>query len=184
MADPLFLSLWLRDFSPLALPLYFRKTIDAFPHSRLRPGAILRVHAIDWREAPLLEEIYSEDFDSKEAAKRAQEFLHPDSGFQLEAFWDLWRWDGDWSLQPARVSIEATGPEFESDLGEHIRLDFGDESLFLPCERSDQLRPVQSNIRSLLHLAKDLETELPVGKRLLWSETDQNFVKRLQELLD
>ena len=45
---------------------------------------------------------------------------------------------------------------------EHIWIDLGREDLYLPQPRSDQLRPVQSYIRSILHLATDLEDVLTV----------------------
>jgi hypothetical protein len=43
---------------------------------------------------------------------------------------------------------------------------------------------VQSNIRSILHLADDLEEALTVERRLLWSESEDNFAERLMLLLD
>ena len=188
--DPLFLSLWLGGFSPLALPVYFRKTLEVFPFSRLSPNSFLRLWAVSFDEAPVYEAFIDGAIDPQEAAAVAQEFLHDDSCIQLETRWDLWCWDGDWSLQPSRVCIEIHAPNFEHDIlnpfgqAEHIWIDLGREALYLPQPQSDQLRPVQSNIRSILHLAADLEEAMTVERHLLWSESEDNFAHRLMLLLD
>lgn len=190
MGNPLFLSLWLGGFSPLALPIYFRRTLEAFPFSKLSPGSLLRVWAVSFHEVPVFEGFIDNAVDAHEAAALVQEFLHDDCCIQLETKWDLWLWDGDWSLQASRVCIELHAPHFEHDLlnplgqAEHIWIDLGREDLYLPQPRSDQLRPVQSNIRSILHLATDLEDVLTVERRLLWSESEDNFAERLMLLLD
>jgi hypothetical protein len=184
MADPLYLSLWLKSYSALALPVYLKKALSVFPVSKLSPGAILRVYALSFREAPQLEEFYDGEVDAQDAAARAQDLLHEDCAIQVETKWDLYQWDEEWQLKPARVWIEVYGPEFESDRGEHVRIDFGDEGLFLPSPRSDQLRPVQSNIRSLLHLTQDLAAELSAERQLLWSDNDEDFIEQLRAALD
>lgn len=165
----------------MGLPMYFEKALEVFPVSKLRPEAVLRVHAISFQEPPQLERLLAGGLDLKEAGALAREFLHTDCAFALETYWDLWRWDGEWSLQPSRVSVEVYGPDFESASGEHLLVDAGPEDLFLPNPASDQWRPVQSNIRSVLHLAQDLDAALPVERRLLWSETEENFAARLEE---
>ncbi|MBI5282785.1 MAG: hypothetical protein HY858_13955 [Candidatus Solibacter usitatus] len=184
MGDPLFLSLWLRGYSPLALPVYLKKALGVFPHSKLSPGAVMRVHALSFQEPPVYEEIIHGELDAADMVSRAQPLMHEDCAFQVEARWDLYRWDGEWELKPSTVLLEVYGPEFDSLRGEHVRVDFGSEDLYLPQEYSDQLKPVQSNIRSLLHLAQDLEEELTVERRLLWSEEEEDFAGRLKSMLD
>jgi hypothetical protein len=184
VSDPLFLSLWLRGYSAIALPVYLKKSLAVFPYSKLMAGGVLRAYALSFQESPLLEEFIDGEPVADAMARRAQEFLHEDSAFQLETRWDLYHWTGEWELKPARVLIELYGPEFDAPRGEHVRVDFGAQQLFLPQEQSDQLRPVQSNIRSLLHLAQDLENELAVDRRILWSEEDEDFASRLRSMLD
>jgi hypothetical protein len=121
---------------------------------------------------------------ARETARLAEEHLNEDCCFQLETRWDLMRWDGSWSLGPSKVTIEVYGPLFDRDLDDHLRLTLGNDSLFLPQPESDQLRPVQSNIRSVLHLALDLDEALTLDHRLLWSEEDDNFAERLALLVD
>lgn len=184
MGDPLFLSLWLRGYSPIALPIYFRKALSVFPYSALAPMSVLRIFAVSSHEAPIFEEFIEGAPDPQAVAQQAQEFLHEDCAFQLETQWDLYRWNGEWELKPSRVLIEVFGPEFEGATGEHVRLELGSEGLYLPQPQSDQLRPVQSNIRSVLRLSQDLEEELSVERRLLWSDDEENFAERLGALLD
>jgi len=184
MPDHLYLSFWVEGHSALSVPTAFKKVIEEFPFSRLRPEATLRVHALEFSEAPLLETVFEVIPDAEEVVNAAREFLHDDVAFQLDAFWELWQWDGDWSLKPSPVSIEVYGPEFASDLGEHIRFDLGVETLYLPPDDSGILRPLQSNIRSILHLEKDMEATFKVRKQSLWSEEGENFAERLEALLN
>lgn len=184
MGDPLYLSLWLKNFSTLALPLYMKKAMSVLPVSRLEPGGLFRVCALSFREPPVWEEVLEVDVDPQDLATRAQDFLHDDCALQFETRWDLYQWDGDWELKPSPLTLEIYGPEFDSGRGEHVRVDFGAEALFLPQPQSDNLRPVQSNIRSLLHLAQDVENELIIDRRILWSEEEENFVDKLMLMLD
>ncbi|MFZ5928338.1 MAG: hypothetical protein ACOYX1_12915 [Acidobacteriota bacterium] len=184
MHDPLFLSLWLKNFAPVGLPLYLKKAVAVFPQSRLLPGGVFRIIPLAFREAPLLEEQYDGDLDPQAAASRVQEHLHDDIAIQVEMRWDIYQWTGEWALKPSRVYLEIFGPQFEAPLGEHLRLDLGPQRLYLPEPSSDALRPVQSNIRSVLHLATDLENELIAERRLLWTEDEENFAERLKALLD
>ena len=41
----------------------------------------------------------------------------------------------------------------------------------------------QSNLRSLLHLVRDLERELDIESRQVWSESGANFVEVLRGAL-
>ena len=184
MHDPLYFSAWLRGYSPMALPVYFKKALQAFPVSKLRPGGVLRVHALSTNEPPVLEEVFEGDLtDWQPVVSRAQEFLNNDCAFLFETHWDLWRWDGEWSLKPERALIACYGPEFDSTMGENLCVEFQEEGLFLPNPHSDQLRPVQSNLRSLVRLATELEESLPMTKRTLWSEERENFADFVAELL-
>lgn len=184
MGDPLFLSLWLRGYSPIALPVYLRKALSVFPYSALSPKSVLRIYALSLHEAPIFEEFIEGVPDPQAVAQQAQEFLHEDCAFQLETLWDLYQWNGEWELKPSRVLIEVYASEFEGAAGEHVRVDLGPQELYLPQPQSDQLLPVQSNIRSVLRLTQDLEEELSSERRLLWSDEEENFAQRLGALLD
>jgi len=183
MPDHLHLSLWLRGVPTLLLPATFKKVLDEFPFSKLRPEVTLRVLALDFTEPPLLEKEFDSALDTGELASSAQDFLHEDAAFELEAHWELWRWDGEWSLKPSPVILDVYGPQFDSPTGEHVKLDLGLEDLFLPEENAPaSLRPVQSNLRSVLRLISDLEGVLTVEKKMLWSDSGEDFLERLTML--
>ena len=190
MADPLFLSVWLNGYSPLALTIYFQKILEVFPFSTLKVGSVLRVYAVSFQEVPVFEGFIDSGMDASEAASVVQEFIHDDCCIQLETKWDLYQWDGAWELKPSRVCIEVYGPRFERDVfnplgeAEPICIDLGPEATFLPLPDTGQFRHVQSNIRSILHFADDLPGVLAVERRLLWSETEENFAERLASYLD
>lgn len=184
MRDPLFLSVWLKGYSPLASSVYLKKALELFPASRLAPGAVLRVYPFSFQEAPVLENAFDGAFDPGDLAAAAQEFSHEDTCAQVETRWDLWQWDGEWRLKPSRVYIELYGPGFESERGEHLRFDLGGEDLYLPSQFSDALKPVQSNIRSVLQLVHDVESAFSVERRLLWSASGEDFAERLAMIVE
>ena len=183
MADPLFLSFWLKGYAALGMPIYFRKALEVFPVSKLAPAGALRVHAVSFQEPPLFEEWFDQTPEPAELARMAERFMHEDTAFCYETKWDLWQWDGEWTLKPSTVTIECYGPLYETALGEHFRIDAGSDGLYLPCAQSDQLKPVQSNIRSILRLAADIEDAIGAERRLLWSANEDDFAERLQEML-
>jgi hypothetical protein len=184
MSDRLHLAFWLRGYSPLLVPSVFRKTLGEFPFSKLRTGGTLKALAIDEHEPPVLEAMIEDLSRPEEAVAEVQEFYHSDTALRIEAWWDLWRWDGDWNLLPSPVTIDVYGPEYERELDEHIAFDLGPESLYLPVAGTPvSHKPVESNLRSVLHLIRDLEGLLAVDRRLLWSESGENFAGRLKTLL-
>ena len=55
MADHLYLSMWVKGFSTIAMPSYLGKILTLFPFSRFQPGLIFRVRALSFTEPPLFE---------------------------------------------------------------------------------------------------------------------------------
>jgi hypothetical protein len=180
--DHLNLSLWLRNTSPLLATSTLKKVLEEFPFSKFRPEATLRVLALDFGEPPLLERVYDDAADPEDMAEASRQFLHEDSGFQVEAYWDLWQWDGDWSLKPSQVLIEIYCPEFSSPTGEQVKIDVGPEDLYLPSEDAPGVRQIQANVRSVLQLLRDLEGVLALENRLLWSDSGEDFIEKLEDL--
>ncbi len=83
------------------------------------------------------------------------------------------------------VSLFCFGPEFESDAGEHLQIDFGIDTWFLPqAEAPGSARLAQSNIRSLLSLVHELDDVLAIERRRLETESGENFAERLQAALE
>ena len=185
MADRLYLSYWLRGHSADTMLKQFEKVLSRFPFSQLtRVEAVLRIYAISYSEAPILETLFPGTPDPARIVAAAGEFGHVDSAFQLDCFWDLWGQEAEWQLRPARVLIECFGPEFEQvERGENLRIDFGSESQFLPGERDPGMKMVRANVQSLLRLVHDMDDILPIENRLLWSESGENFAEKLEASL-
>jgi len=165
------------------MPAQFEKALAAFPFSRLSPNSTLRVYAIGFGEAPLMEEVLEGGIAPGEIAQAASEFLNEDCAFQIEAKWDLWQRDHDWKLAPSRVVMELYAPLFENDRGDHFRIEAGPEYLFLPEGKERNLRAIQSNIRSVLRLTQDLSSALGATRKLLWTDSGANFAGQLEAAL-
>lgn len=185
MPDRLYLSYWIRGFNALGMLGHFEKMLRAFPFSA-REGStcVLQIQPLDLGGAPLLERAFEAPVDPTQVIAAAREFQHDDYAYQVDALWDLWEWDNDWMVTPARASLFCFGPQFESINGENLMVDFGPEARFLPHpEALGGLQPVQSNIRSLLHLTHELDRVLPADRRQLWSESGENFAGKLEAAL-
>ncbi|MGA2435786.1 MAG: hypothetical protein ABSG25_10925 [Bryobacteraceae bacterium] len=183
MPDQLCLSIWLRSFSGETMLRRFEDMLRAFPFSRLRPGiSTFRVHAIDYSEAPLIEHAFGQDADIEAVLELAGDFENPDCAYTLECWWDLFQYQQDWKLPPSRVTLVCHGPQFETVERDHLRVEFGPEEAFLPQPGvPGAAMAIESNLKSVLRLAHDLEQSLPVERRSLWSESGENFVDRLDE---
>lgn len=181
MSDRLYLSCWTRGFSPSTLLLHYAKLLAAFPISKLsqRPQT-LRVHAVSHAEPPVVEKPFEPNATFDDMLDAARDFLNDDCACDIETAWDLWQFDGEWKLTPAPVVISCFGPAFEQDSDDHLRIDFGLDSKFLPQPGvPGAARMQQSNIRSLLYLVSQIEAALPLSRRQLWSESGANFAELL-----
>jgi hypothetical protein len=186
MADQLFLSYRLLGYTENNMLRHYEKMLRQFPFSRLNTsGSILRVHAVSWDEPPLIELPLLDPLDIDRALASAKEFASGDCAVQLETKWDLWQYDKDWQLTPTRVVLSCFGPRFESETSDHLRVDFGIDASFLPQpELPNSAFMAQSNIRSLLHMAAELDRNLNVERKSLWSDSGENFAERLQWALE
>ncbi|MEO8127455.1 MAG: hypothetical protein ABJF23_10455 [Bryobacteraceae bacterium] len=182
MADQLFLSYRLRGYTENNMLRHFEKMLRVFPFSRLdSSGSVLRVSAVSWDEPPLLELALPDPVDIDAALASAKEFTNGDCAVQLEAKWDLWQYDKEWEVKPARVVLSCFGPRFEGEDADHLRIDLGLDVNFLPqTEFPNSAFMAQSNIRSLLHLAAELDRTLNVENKRLWSDSGENFADQLQ----
>ncbi|MBV8846418.1 MAG: hypothetical protein JO307_26735 [Bryobacterales bacterium] len=185
MADRLYLSCWVRGFDESNMLRHFEKVLKLFPFSQLsKRGPVLRIYAVEQAEPPQMEREFPKPADAAQITKAASEFAHADSRVEIDTAWDLWQFDQEWKLAPAGVTLMCTGPEFESDRDDHLRIEFGTDARFLPIEGVEgSLRMGQSNLRSLVHLVNEIEKVLPLENRRLWSESGRNFAGVLQETL-
>jgi hypothetical protein len=191
VTDQLSLSIWLEPGKSDARLQCFETMLRLFPFSqRAQPQTTLSVHAIDTAEPPLLERPMNGPFDVDEVVAVLNDYEAPDIAYRLESWWDLWQYEGDWALRPARVVLWCFGPDFDNGTGEEIlsqetlRIDFGVDAHYLPQpEIAGSARLVESNIKSLLRLVHEVENSLPVRKRTLSTESGENFADRLQRVL-
>lgn len=191
VTDQLFLSIWLDRQGRGNRLLQFEKLLKIFPFSqRDQPQSVISIHAIDTTEPPLLERPVNGPIDLGDVLTTFRDYQGADVAYGLESWWDIWQFETDWELRPGRVALGCFGPEFDngtehpSGQQEDLRIDFGVDSHYLP--RPDvqgSARLVESNIKSLLRLVHEIETALPVQKRILETESGENFAIRLQQML-
>ena len=151
---------------------------------------MISVQAVSATEPPLLERLVNGPVNPEEVIAVFKDYTANDIAYQLESWWDLWQFDGDWKLEPARVVISCFGPEFDNGTSnaledqEEFRIDFGVDTYFLPQpELTGSVRMTESNIKGLLRLVHELESSLPVERRRLETESGENFADRLQSML-
>jgi hypothetical protein len=183
MPDRLYLSCWVRGFTAANMMRHFEKLLGRVPFSKLASlGPLLRIRAIEMAEPPLFEREFPPGTPAEDLMKTAREFVRQDCCIEVDAAWDLWQYDGDWKLAPTPVGLLCFGPDFENEAGDHVRIEFGLDSRFLPVEGLEgSARMGQSNLRSLLHLVGDIERAIPVERRSLWSESGVNFAELLAD---
>ena len=190
MADRLYLSYWLRGFSPINMTRHFERMLSNFPFSPLNPAnTVLRVQAVSSEEPDVRENVFPDPLDVAAIGIVMQEAAGSDSCLQVEGFWGLWRYDNDWKLTPSPVTLLCFGPEFQGyeladGARENLRIEFGLESQFLvQPDLPNSAYYAQSNLKGLLQLSHVLDQTLAVEKRKLWSESGENFADRFKAFL-
>jgi hypothetical protein len=191
VTDQLSLSIWLERSSRANRLKHFENMLRLFPFSqREQPQSILTVHALDEKEPPLLENPVNGPLDVDEVLATFAEYSGDDLAYSVESWWDLWLFDDDWALGPARVELACFGPEFDNGTErvageqEDLRIEFGVDSHYLPRpELTGSGRMTESNIKSMLRLVHELDSTLPVAMRRLETESGENFADRLQQVL-
>lgn len=186
MADQLFLSYRFNGYTAQTAVRYYEKLIELFPWSKLSTGVTnVRVHAVSPQEPPLFETSFDDPVDSEKIVAVVREYACADCGIYTDSWWDLWQFERQWQVRPERVTLAIFAPGFETDAGEHMRIDFGLDETFLPRPGlPDYLFMSRSNVRSLLHLVHELDRNFNVLDRRLWTESGENFAERLQSALE
>ena len=196
MPDRLFLSCWLRSRGNGHGPdletrlRQFAKLLSLFPLSRLAArGPELRTYVIEHTEPPQFEREFPHAEDPAETVEdimgAAREFMQDDSMCEVGAAWDLWQFDSKWRLAPAAVVLACFAPEFDNEVGDHLRIELGLDSNFVPDPELEQsARLTASNLKSLVHLVHEIEKILTLERRLLWSESGENPVDIVVQALE
>src|SRR5436305_11703835 len=92
MADQLYLSYWLSNYSEQNMLRYYERVLRLFPFSRLaRQPSTFKVSAVDETEAPVLEIPLPPPVKIEDVISAAKDFQNPDCAYRLESWWDLWQ---------------------------------------------------------------------------------------------
>lgn len=164
---------------------HYGKLLSIFPFSRLaKQASTFKVIAVEYNEPAILEVPFPAPVPIDDVLAAAKDFVHPDSCYRLETWWDLWQFDVDWQLTPTRVALCCFGPEFLHEDDGDVGIDFGIDANFLPRpDLANSARIVQSNIKSLLKLVHDGDDALPVETRRLRTESGEDFSEKLHQTL-
>jgi hypothetical protein len=186
VADQLYLSYKLRDHTAQNMLRHYEKLLRVFPYSRLSRGAsTLRINAVSPLEPPLFERSFDDPPPMDDVLAGVKEFMAADCGLYFETRWDLWQYEADWQLSPSRVTLAGFAPGFETGAEDHLRVEFGVDTLFLPQpDLPNYLFMARSNVRSLLHLVHELDRNIAAAERRLWTESGENFAEHLQSALE
>lgn len=187
MPDQLYLSFWLRGFTPGKTLDALERLLGNFPFSQLRPGvSTLRIYAMEFTEPPLFEHTFAGLTDLGTVMSMCAEFENADCAYVIDGWWESMQFvHGAWQLAPSRVTLTCFSPEFENEEGDHLRIDLGPDANYLPQAGSPESVPlVQANVKGLLRMAAALEEKLPVERRKLWSESEDDFLERLEDAID
>jgi len=189
MADPLYLSLWFRDFDREEMLPHALSVMRQFPFSTAKQGIhYLSLHPVSWDEATVLEERFRPGITPEAAILIASDLLHDDYAYVFEAYWDLWLFSEEkkeWALQPSLVQFLVHGVDFDRGIGEqegNIELDFGLDSAFLQEELQLTLEGeehVRANVQKLVEFVTAVEKNAGISSRLLWSESEENLAQKL-----
>lgn len=192
MADQLYLNLWFPSFSVEQILPRLLSVLKEFPFSTKRPGVgFMGVHAVSWQEPEIFEQTFDYGTDPHLAIKMAEDFLHADNAYVVEAYWDLHvaEQEGDldekWVLQPQAVRFIAHGIEFDEGTHQqngHIQVAFGLDTPFLH-EEFDftpevEVR-VKANVQRLVGFIQGMEKNCGISGRLLWSEGEGSLAQKL-----
>ncbi len=164
---------------------HFEQLLGAFPFSKLRPGiGALRIYALELAEPPVLEHAFAGETDIDTVVAMCREFENSDCAYVVDGWWELWKYTDAWKLGPSPVSLACWGPQFENGEGDHLRIDFGPETNYLSQPHAPgSTRAIHSNIRGVLRLTGELEESLPVDRKRLWSESEEDFAERVESAL-
>ena len=101
MADQLFLSYWLRNYSDSTMLRNYEKLLRLFPFSLLaQQASTFRIMAVDASEPVVAEIPYPPPVPIDDVLAVAKDFQNADACYRLETWWDLWQFERNGSSLP------------------------------------------------------------------------------------
>jgi len=138
MANRAYITFWLRNYSEQGMLEQFERLLDTVPLSSAGPGfRRLIVRAIGPAEIPLAEhDLRGVNVKPADIVALAKEYLNADTAYEVEASWDLWRWDFDtsrWIRGPEPLLLTCQGEAYDDAAAfasGHFLIDAGLEHLY------------------------------------------------------
>ncbi len=129
-----------------------------FPFSKLaKRGPALQIYAIQLVEPPVFEREFPVVTSADDMVDAIRDFLHPDCACEIDTFWDLWQYDGDWKLRPAPLTLACYGRILKRIMTITCASNSAWTRYSYPIAGVEgSLRMGQSGPKSLLHLVSDL----------------------------
>lgn len=199
MPDRAYLSVWCRNPASESMAESLHGLLETVPLSASQPGfASLVIRAVDTAQPPLIEhDLRGQMVTAGELIELARPHLQGDVALEAQAAWDLWTRDagGIWRQSPQRLEVLCCGPEFDDALAAemgHFRADLGLAELFTgEMWRADgagtaerlALEKLRENVRKLFDWMRRIEATSRAERYLPWSEDDESFEARLDEIL-
>lgn len=115
MADLIYLSLSLNNYSAETMLQHWQKVLEAFPASQFQGMRSLTIHPFDWSETPVFERTFGDDATPADATALAAEFLHDDYAYEVEMNWDLWVPDDPAKVVSQEMPDESEPSEVDDD---------------------------------------------------------------------
>lgn len=164
-----------------------QQAIEVLPAEALERGVFaMTVAPVSWNEPPLLDERFSAGIPLPEAVAAMQEFNGDDCACELELAWLLWRYaGGSWEQVPHPVRFLVNGRDFGDAAAREegdLIVDFGLDEVFLaelaPWDEETR-KHLQANILQLLAFSHKLQAQLHPLRRRLWSDTEEDWTRKL-----
>jgi len=138
MANRTYIAFWLRNYSEQTMLEQFERLLEAVPLSSAGPGfRWLIVRAIGPAETPLVEhDLSAINAKPADVVALAREYASADAAFEVEAYWDLWRWDANtsgWIRGPEPLLLTCQGEAYDDGSAAesgHFQIDAGLEHLY------------------------------------------------------
>jgi hypothetical protein len=138
MANRDYITFWSSNFTEQTMLEQFEHLLRTVPVSSADAGfQRLIVRAIGPAEIPLAEhDLRGVGMKPADIAALAREYVNADTAFEVEASWDLWRWDADtghWIRGPEPLLLTCQGEAYDdgtAGASGHFLVDAGLEHLY------------------------------------------------------
>lgn len=138
MSNQAYMGVWLPDFPEERMLKDFAAFLGTVPFSPAQPGfTSLVIRAVDPSEAPVIEQdLRPAPADASAVIAIAENHLHADCSYEVQANWDLWIYDRStdkWKTESQPLEILCHGEDYDEAFWRengHIQVNLGFEHLF------------------------------------------------------